>query len=59
VQVLEGPWDYERCVVIEFPDVDAARGWYESDEYAPLKVIRQGASDTQMVLVAGPEQRAG
>jgi len=59
VQVLEGPWDYERCVVIEFPDVDAARGWYESDEYAPLKVIRQGASDTQMVLVAGLEQRAG
>lgn len=52
-QVLEGGWDPVRLVVIEFPDAAAARGWYESDEYAPLKELRRGASDTDIVLMEG------
>jgi uncharacterized protein (DUF1330 family) len=53
VEVLEGPWPHERCVLMEFPDVAAARGWYESEEYAPLKAMRQTASDTQLIIVEG------
>jgi uncharacterized protein (DUF1330 family) len=51
--VLEGEWDTQRVVVIEFPDAAAARGWYESAGYAPLKKLRQGASDTSIILVEG------
>jgi uncharacterized protein (DUF1330 family) len=51
--VLEGEWDTKRIVVMEFPDAAAARGWYESDDYAPLKALRQGASDTNIILVEG------
>src|SRR3954451_19091342 len=51
--VLEGPWDTRRIVVIEFPDADAARAWWESDEYAPLKTLRREASDTGIILVEG------
>ena len=51
--MLEGEWDTRRIVVIEFPDAAAARGWYESEEYAPLKALRQGASDTSILLVDG------
>jgi uncharacterized protein (DUF1330 family) len=51
--VLEGDWPWERCVVIEFADADAARAWYGSDEYAPLKAMRQSASTTQLILVEG------
>ena len=40
-------------VVIEFPDVAAARAWWDSEEYAPLKRMRQDASDTNIVLVEG------
>jgi uncharacterized protein (DUF1330 family) len=40
-------------VVIEFPDAAAARGWYESEDYAPLRALRQGASDTDIILVEG------
>ncbi len=29
VEVLEGPWPHERCVIMEFPDAAAARAWYE------------------------------
>jgi len=40
-------------VVIEFPDATAARAWWESEEYAPLKEMRRAASDTNIVLVEG------
>ena len=51
--VLEGDWDTRRMVVIEFPDAGAARAWWESDDYAPLKAMRREASDTNIVLVEG------
>ena len=53
MEVLEGDWDTRRLVVIEFPDMAAARGWYESDDYAPLKALRQSASETNIILVEG------
>jgi uncharacterized protein (DUF1330 family) len=53
VDLLEGEWDTQRIIVIEFPDMAAARGWYESAEYEPLKALRQGASDTNIILVDG------
>ncbi len=40
-------------MLIEFPDAGAARAWWESEEYAPLKELRRGASDTNIVLVEG------
>jgi uncharacterized protein (DUF1330 family) len=50
---LEGDWDPKRIVIIEFPDVDAARGWYESEAYAPLRELRRSASVTDIVVVEG------
>ena len=52
-EVLEGDWNPIRLVIIEFPDMDAARGWYESEQYAPLRTLRQGASTTEIVVVDG------
>ncbi len=52
-ETLEGDWDPVRLVVIEFPDAESARRWYHSDDYAPLRELRQAASDTDMVLVEG------
>ena len=53
MEVLEGDWDTRRIVVIAFPDMATARGWYESEDYAPLKALRQSASDTNIILVDG------
>jgi uncharacterized protein (DUF1330 family) len=53
IESLEGDWDPKRIVIIEFPDTDAARGWYRSDGYAPLRELRRSASVTDIVLVAG------
>ena len=53
VSTLEGEWDTRRIVVIEFPDVATAREWYESEDYAPLKAMRQSASAMNIILVDG------
>ena len=52
-EVLEGEWDTRRIVLIEFPDTDAARAWWNSDEYEAIKELRRGASTTNIVLVDG------
>ena len=52
-ETLEGDWQPVRLVVIEFPTAAAAREWYESEDYAPLRELRRRASDTDIVLVEG------
>jgi uncharacterized protein (DUF1330 family) len=52
-EILEGDYAPVRVVVIEFPDLDAARAWYESDDYAPLRELRRSASDTDIYVVEG------
>jgi len=51
--VLEGDWEPARLVVCEFPDLEAARRWYASDEYQAAKKLREGAANLRMVAVQG------
>ena len=50
---LEGDWPSLRLVVIEFPDMAAARAWWSSDEYEAIKPLRRDGSTTNIVLVDG------
>jgi uncharacterized protein (DUF1330 family) len=50
---LEGDWNPERIVVLEFPSADRAREWWNSDLYATAKAIRQKAANTKMIIVEG------
>ncbi len=52
---LEGPEEKWRIVVIEFPDLDKAKEFYHSPEYANAKKIRAGAAEAQFVAVSGVE----
>jgi uncharacterized protein (DUF1330 family) len=51
--VLEGDWSPKRLVVLEFPDLEAAKRWYESPEYQAAKKLRDGAANLRMVAVEG------
>ena len=51
--VLEGEWDPGRIVVIEFPDVDAALGWFNSGDYQELAAIRREASNARILVAEG------
>ncbi len=51
VESLEGAPPRSRVVVIEFDDMDAARRWYRSEEYAPLIALRRAASEGSLFVV--------
>ena len=50
---LEGNWQPERIVVLEFPSVARAKEWWNSDEYSKAKEIRQRTAHTKMIVVEG------
>ncbi len=52
-ETLEGDWHPHRLVMLEFPSVEQAKRWYNSDEYASLKDIRLKTANTQLILVQG------
>ena len=40
-------------VIIQFPDMDTARGWYSDPTYAPLIELRDTGSRSEIALVDG------
>jgi uncharacterized protein (DUF1330 family) len=52
-QVAEGSWQPHRVVVLEFPSMEQARRWYESEEYRGPKALRQAAARTDAIFVEG------
>ncbi|MGD3112568.1 DUF1330 domain-containing protein [Streptomyces sp. YGL11-2] len=51
---VEGAWSAShRLVVVEFPDMDRARQWYASPEYAAALKIRKAALDRRLLFVEG------
>ncbi len=52
-ELLEGEGAPKRMVVLRFPDVAAARGWWDSETYAEAKAIRRRHSSGRMILVEG------
>lgn len=53
VRVLEGAWDPERVVVIQFDSTQRAVDWWSSVEYQEPRRMRQGATVTNMIVVEG------
>jgi uncharacterized protein (DUF1330 family) len=51
--VLEGDWHPSRLVVLEFDDLEAARRWYDSEEYREARKLREGAATLRVVAVQG------
>ncbi len=46
-------WEPTRIVVIEFADMDSARAFADSDEYAPVKKLRHANADCTLFIVDG------
>ncbi len=46
-------WAPTRVVIVEFPDVDAARAFVHSEEYAPVAAMRHEFADSTVVIVDG------
>jgi uncharacterized protein (DUF1330 family) len=52
-EALEGSWAPPRLALLEFESVEAAKRWYESEEYQALATIRQRCASTDLLLVEG------
>jgi len=52
-ETLEGEWQPDRIVVLEFPTVERAKEWWNSDIYTKAKAIRQRTAKTKMIVVQG------
>lgn len=50
---LEGDWNPERIVILEFPSAERARKWWESETYTRARLIRQRAAETKMIILEG------
>lgn len=53
IQMLEGDWKPKRLVVTEFPSIEQARRWYDSEDYRALKALRLRSARGSVVLVEG------
>lgn len=53
VETLEGDWQPNRVVVLEFESVEKAKAWWNSDEYREPKAIRHSAAQAKMIVVEG------
>lgn len=51
--VLEGPGEANRQVILEFPDMARLKAFYHSPEYQRLAAIRQRAATGTLVAVEG------
>jgi uncharacterized protein (DUF1330 family) len=54
-EVLDGDWSVPRVVVIEFPDVAAARGFYNSPEYQEILPLRLANTEGALAILPGVE----
>jgi len=49
---LEGAWAGD-LVVIEFPSIEQAKAWYQSDAYGSIRLLRASNTEGDVLLVEG------
>ncbi len=52
-RVVEGGWGPGRLVMIRFPTMQSLYAWYDSEEYRPLRELRQKGSRSDAVIFDG------
>ena len=53
VKRVEGDWQPVFPVIIEFPGLEQAQRWYNSEEYRELKALRLSAVKSSAVFIDG------
>ena len=52
-ETLEGDWKPKRIVVLQFDNMERAKAWHSSREYAEPRKLRHRTAKTRMILVEG------
>jgi uncharacterized protein (DUF1330 family) len=54
-ELLEGSWP-GNLIVIEFPDREQARAWYDSPAYQAIVTLRTDNSDSDVIMIDGVDR---
>ncbi len=52
-ETLEGDWNPQRLVILEFPNMERAKEWLNSPEYRPARELRHKYAKSKMIVVQG------
>jgi len=52
-EILEGDWEPNLVVIVEFPSAEHAKRFYDCEEYREFKIARHKAGPSNMILVEG------
>ena len=50
-EVLEGSHDKDRTVIFQFPSIQDAKSWYQSEDYQSVKPLRKHTGTFDFVLM--------
>ena len=50
---LEGNWEPDRIVILEFESFETAKKWIDSQEYREARALRHENAYTNMIVVEG------
>jgi len=53
IEIVEGDWNPNHVVVVQFSSMDAAKAWYNSLGYQEILPIRTANTDDKVILVEG------
>lgn len=56
LEVLEGNWQPNRIVILEFESIAKAKAWINSPEYSEVKKIRHSTAVSKAIVVEGYEE---
>ena len=52
-EILEGNWNPERVVILEFENIENAKQWIESPEYEEARLLRHKYASSHVIVVEG------
>ncbi len=55
MMTLEGPEETRRVIIVEFPTLEKAKEFYNSQDYRDAKKLREGAATAQFIAIDGVE----
>ena len=53
LEILEGDWQPNRVVILEFQSIEMAKKWINSPEYSDAKALRHQTATSHAVVVDG------
>jgi uncharacterized protein (DUF1330 family) len=53
LETLEGNWEPQRLVILEFESAERAKEWWASEDYHEAKALRQRTAQTNLIIVEG------